>query len=126
MKDNTETAFDPYLSGITLLNTANTPAFGQIPYYMFPPGQTKAGSTTIDRVKNREVTGWKESDYLDYADFENAIENDEQISFALCQWLMRQSHGNSGNAFTDIEWEDWYYFALEHCPRFANEQPKWR
>jgi hypothetical protein len=51
------------------------------------------------------VEGWRESDYLDYADFEDAIENDEQISFALCQWFMRQSHGTSGDAFTDEEWK---------------------
>ena len=130
MQENTETAhtLDPYLNGITLLSTPNTNSFGQIPYYMVPSGQTKTGSTatTIDRVQNREVEGWKESDYLYYEDFKNAIERDEQISFALCQWLLRQSHGNSGDAFTDRVWKEWYHYALEHCPRFAQEQPKWR
>lgn len=107
--------------------TPNTNSFGQVPYYMFPLGQSKTGSTTtIDKVKKREVEGWQESDYLDYADFENAIKKDEAVSFALCQWLMRQSHGNSGDGFTDIEWEEWYFYALEHCPRFANEQPRCR
>ncbi len=56
----------------------------------------------------------------------NAIMNDEQISFALCQWFMRQSHGTIGDGFTDEGWEEWYYYALEHCPRFAKEQPRWR
>jgi hypothetical protein len=95
---------------------------------MFPSGQTTTGSTAtpFDRVKDREVENWQESDYLDYADFENAIESDEEVSFALCQWLMRQSHGNIGDGFTDEEWEDWYFYALEHCPRFAAEQPRRR
>jgi hypothetical protein len=130
MQDNTEIAYtsDPFQVGITLMNTTPTPnTFGSIPYYMFPSGQTKTGSTsTTGRVKNREVEGWRESDYLDYADFENAIEKDEPISFALCQWLMRQAHGNSSDGFTDSEWEEWYLYALEHCPRFANEQPRRR
>jgi hypothetical protein len=130
MQDNAETtyALDPNMNGITLLNNPQSTSFGQIPYYMFPSGQTKVGSTatTIDKVKYRAVEGWQESDYLDYEDFENAIEKDEQISFALCQWLMRQSHGNEGDGFTDSEWEDWYFYALEHCPRFAEEQPRRR
>ncbi len=130
MQDNTNTTytFDPYLEGIALLSTSpNASSFGQIPYYMFPSGQIKTESTaTIDKVKNRQVEGWRESDYLDYADFENAIKRDEPISFALCQWLIRQSHGNSGDGFTDREWEEWYLYALEHCPRFADEQPRRR
>jgi hypothetical protein len=125
MQDNTNRAhtYDPYHYGITALNTSQSTAFGQIPYYMFP----KTGSTTtIDKVKNLEVEGWQESDYLDYADFENAIKQDEPISFALCQWLMRQPHGNNCDGFTDGEWEKWYFYALEHCPRFADEQPRRR
>ena len=117
-----------HLYGITLLNNRQANTFGQIPYYMFPAGQAQTGSTAtpIDRVKYREVEGWQESDYLDYADFEDAIEKDELVSFALCQWLMRQSHGSIGDAFTDEKWEDWYFYALEHCSRFAAEQPRRR
>jgi hypothetical protein len=130
MQNNTDTAHtcDPYLYGITLLSNTQANTFGQIPYYMFPSGQTTTGSTTttIDGVRDREVEGWQESDYLDYEDFENAIENDEAVSFALCQWLMRQSHGNIGDGFTDEEWDEWYFYALEHCPRFAAEQPRRR
>ena len=130
MQNNTDRAHtsDPHLYGITLLNIPQANSFGQIPYYMFPSGQTKTGSsaTTFDSVKYREVESWQESDYLDYEDFENAIETDEEVSFVLCQWLMRQSHGNIGDGFTDEEWEDWYFYALEHCPRFAEEQPRRR
>ena len=130
MQDNNDNicTFDPFPSGITLLKTTNTTQFGQIPYYVYSPGQAKTGptATTIDRIKNREVEGWRDSDYLDYADFENAIEGDELISFALCQWLLRKSHGNIGDGFTDSQWEEWYLYALEHCPRFAQEQPKYR
>lgn len=129
MQDNTQIAqiYDPQHHGITLLNTSQSTSFGQIPYYMFPSGQTNTGSTaTISRVKNREVEGWRESDYLDYDDFESAIKKDEPVSFALCQWLMRQPHGNTGDGFTDREWEEWYFYALEHCPRFADEQPRRR
>ena len=119
---------DEHLYGITLLSNTQANTFGQIPYYMFPSGQTQTGSTatTIGRVKNREVEGWQESDYLDYADFENAIEGDEAVSFALCQWLVRQSHGNIDDGFTDEKWEEWYLYAIEHCPRFAAEQPRRR
>src|SRR5947199_3749833 len=114
MQDNTHIAqaYDPYHYGITLLNTPQSTSFGQISYYMFPSGQAKTRSTaTISRVKNREVESWRESDYLDYEDFENAIKRDEPVSFALCQWLMRQSHGNTGDGFTDSEWEEWYFYA---------------
>src|SRR5690348_13867632 len=110
------------------MNTTPIPSsFGSIPYYMFPQSQAKPGSiSTGDRIENHQVEGWSESDYLDYEDFENAIREDEPVSFALCQWLMRQSHGNNSDGFTDGEWEDWYYYALEHCPRFAQEQPRRR
>ncbi len=94
---------------------------------MFPQGQAKPGSiTTGDRIKNHLVEGWRESDYLDYADFENAIKQNAPVSFALCQWLMRQSYSNNGDGFTDDEWHDWYFYALEHCPRFAQDQPRRR
>jgi hypothetical protein len=130
MQNNTDMTHtgDAHLYGITLLNNTRANTFGQIPYYMFPSGQTQTGptATTIDRVKNREVEGWQESDYLDYADFENAIKKDEAVSFALSQWLVRQSHGNIGDGFTDEKWEEWYLYALEHCPRFAAEQPRRR
>ena len=130
MQNNTDMTHtgDAYLYGITLLNNTQANTFGQVPYYMFPSVQTQTGptATTIDRVKNREVEGWQESDYLDYADFENAIKKDEAVSFALCQWLVRQSHGTIGDGFTDEEWEEWYLYALAHCPRFAAEQPRRR
>ncbi len=94
---------------------------------MFPQSPAKPEAiTTGDRIKNQLVEGWRESDYLDYADFENAIKNNAPVSFALCQWLMRQSHGDTGDGFTDEGWYDWYYYALEHCPRFAQEQPRRR
>ena len=74
----------------------------------------------------REVAGWQESDYLDYTDFENAMNADEPVSYALCQWLMRQPRGHVVDPFTDSQWEEWYTYALDHCPRFAQEQPKRR
>ena len=59
MQNNTDTAHtsDPHLYGITLLNIPQANSFGQIPYYMFPSGQTKTGSsaTTFDSVKYREL-----------------------------------------------------------------------
>ncbi len=110
------------------MNTTPTQnAFGSIPYYMFPSNQAKPGSmSTSERIKKRQVEGWQESDYLDYADFENAIKKNEPVSFALCQWLIRQSYGSTGAAFTEEEWHTWYFYALEHCPRFAQEQPRRR
>src|SRR5215831_21203180 len=71
-----------------------------LPYYMFPSTHAKTGSmSTSDRINNNLVQGWQESDYLDYADFVNAIKNDEPVSFALCQWLIRQPHGNDDDGF---------------------------
>jgi hypothetical protein len=76
------------------------------------------------RAKKREIVGWKDWDYLDYEDFENAIKQDAEIPYALCQWLMRQPYSNPGDPFTENEWDEWYQYALEHCERFAREQPK--
>ncbi len=101
-------------------------AFGSIPYYMFPTHQKTGSMSTGERIKNHQIEGWRESDYLDYADFENAIQKNEPVSFALCQWLVRQSYGDKDDAFTEDEWHDWYFYALEHCPRFAREQPRHR
>jgi hypothetical protein len=95
---------------------------------MYPTGSTSGGYTsrTPEKIKGHEVAGWRESDYLDYADFEAAVKADEPIPYALCQWLLRQSYGNSADAFTEGEWRDWYDYALDHCPRFAREQPRRR
>ena len=115
--------------------TANSPMLGKAPpgqpvYAMYP---TPAGAAPAPAVATRgpaeglrrpEVAGWKESDYLDYADFAKAVEADEPISYALCQWLLRQSYGNVDDAFAESEWHDWYEYALDHCPRFAKEQPR--
>lgn len=99
-------------------------------YTMYPTparaAQTVPAGGSTGVVKRPEIAGWQESDYLDYADFTKAVEADEPISYALCQWLMRQSYGNVDDAFTRREWHDWYAYALDHCPRFAKEQPKWR
>ena len=106
-------------------------AFGHSLYAMFPtnpatPTTQPPQNHTVQETGQREVTRWKESDYLDYADFENAIQDDLMITYALCQWLMRQSHGIPGDPFTDDEWQEWYEYAIEHCPRFAREQPRHR
>ena len=109
-----------------------------VPARLTPPGASSPGQTAYmmyyptgpapiapaGQAKKREVVGWKESDYLDYADFENAMKRDEPISYALCQWLVQQAHGNAGDPFKDSEWEKWYKYALDHCPRFAKEQPR--
>jgi hypothetical protein len=121
--------YDPAIPAATQSPYPQT--FGQSLYAMFP---TNAATPTIQPPQNnalrqigrREITGWRESDYLDYADFENAMKDDLMITYALCQWLMRQSHGIPGDPFTDDEWQDWYEYAIEHCLRFAREQPKHR
>jgi hypothetical protein len=92
---------------------------------MYPTGSMPTAGM-VGRPKRREITGWKESDYLDFADFENAIKANQEISYALCQWLMLQPHDNPGDPFTQREWRDWYEYALTHCPRFAKEQPRRR
>jgi len=92
----------------------------------YPTGLTAAAPTkgTIARAKKGVIVGWRERDYLDYEDFENAVMQDQEIPYALCQWLMRQSYGNPGDPFTETEWDKWYQYALEHCERFAREQPR--
>ena len=101
---------------------------GQPVYAMYPTpaGAAPAVATRgpAEGLRRPEVAGWKESDYLDYADFAKAVEADEPISYALCQWLLRQSYGNVDDAFAESEWHDWYEYALDHCPRFAKEQPR--
>ena len=107
--------------------TSGNASPGQTLYSMYyPTGLPPATPTkgTITRVMKGEIAGWKEWDYQDYEDFENAIEQDQEISYALCQWLMRQSYGNPGDPFTEAEWDEWYQYALEHCERFAREQPR--
>ncbi len=101
---------------------------GQMLYAMYPnsPAASPFHKDPVEEKKKREIVGWRESDYLDYADFEMAMQNDMLITYALCQWLMRQAHGNPGDPFTDDEWQDWYEYAVEHCPRFAKEQPRHR
>ena len=114
---------------------ANSALFGRAPsvppaYTMYPtPARatpTMPGSGPAEGARRSEVAGWEESDYLDYADFAKAVEADEPISYALCQWFMRQSYGNVDDAFTESDWLDWYEYALDHCPRFSKEQPKRR
>jgi hypothetical protein len=110
------------------MTTSSNASPGQTLYTMYyPTGLTAPPPTkaTIARAKKGEIRGWKEWDYLDYEDFENAIEQDAEIPYALCQWLMRQSYGNPGDPFTEAEWDDWYQYAFEHCERFAKEQPRW-
>jgi hypothetical protein len=101
---------------------------GQLLYAMYPtsPAASPLHKNAEQETKRRQIVGWRESDYLDYADFEMAIMGDLLITYALCQWFMRQSHGNSGDPFSDDEWQEWYEYAIEHCPRFAREQPKHR
>jgi hypothetical protein len=107
-------------------NPSNTNSVGQALYAMYPTAghfPPTPFSDSRGKAKRREVAGWQESDYLDYADFDNAIKEDEPIPYALCQWLVRQAHDNIDDPFTDSQWEEWYEYALEHCPRFAKEQP---
>jgi len=101
---------------------------GQQLYTMYPTGlvPTAPIKGPTEETKRCAVAGWNESDYLDYADFEKAVNADQPISYALCQWLLRQSYGNIADAFTESEWNDWYDYALDHCSRFAKEQPKRR
>jgi hypothetical protein len=101
---------------------------GQVTYAMYPTGRMTPTPKTAPAQKaiGREVAGWQESDYLDYTDFETAMKANEPVSYALCQWLMRQSRGHVGDPFTDSQWEEWHTYALDHCPRFAQEQPKRR
>ncbi len=56
---------------------------------MFPHAKVPFTSPPIREVRRREVVGWQEWDYLDYADFEKAMKEDQPISYALCQWLVR-------------------------------------
>ncbi len=98
---------------------------GQAFYAMYPTGSWPTGGTAA-KPKKREIVGWKESDYLDYADFDNAMKLNSKVSYALCQWLMRQAHENPGDPFTPCEWNEWYAYALKHCRRFAQEQPRRR
>src|SRR5689334_21125234 len=95
-------------------------------YAMYPHVNTTFRHSPRNETKRREVVGWQEWDYLDYADFEKAINEGQPISYALCQWLMRQPYGNSSDPFTASEWQEWYEYAVAHCPRFAREQPKRR
>lgn len=120
--------YDPAMPAPAATPAAYPQAFGQSLYAMFPtssntPTMQPPQNNALRLTRRREITGWRESDYLDYADFENAIEGDLMITYALCQWLMRQSHGIPGDPFTDDEWQDWYEYAIEHCQRFAREQP---
>jgi hypothetical protein len=128
MQNNIEIVYtyDPTIAVSALPMPSNQPSPGQSLYAMYPTGHgTPAqGQGPKELIKRRKVPGWEEWDYLDYADFVNAIKADQPISYALCQWLMRQSHGQPGDAFTENEWYEWYEYALEHCPRFAREQPK--
>ncbi|MEO8970783.1 MAG: hypothetical protein ABI406_04185 [Ktedonobacteraceae bacterium] len=97
----------------------------QLLYAMYPTSLAASPlhKNAVQETKQRQIVSWRESDYLD---FEAAIMGDLLITYALCQWLMRQSHGNSGDPFTNDEWQEWYEYAIEHCPRFAREQPKHR
>ena len=99
------------------------PSFGQA---MFPHAHIPFKAPPTREVRRREVVGWQEWDYLDYADFEKAINEGQPLSYALCQWLMRQPYGNPNDPFTEGEWQEGYEYAVEHCPRFAREQPKRR
>ena len=113
---------------MSLSNASATPGGvspGQAFVATYPTG-SKPTTGIAGKSKRREIAGWKESDYLDYADFENAIKANREISYALCQWLVRQPHDNPGEPFTQGEWGDWYEYALNHCPRFAKEQPRRR
>ena len=107
----------------TSSGNASLPSFG---HAMFPHANIPFKTPPTREVRRREVVGWQEWDYLDYADFEKAMKEDQSISYALCQWLVRQPHGNPGDPFTDSEWEEWYEYAVEHCSRFAREQPRTR
>lgn len=96
---------------------------GQAFYAMYPTSSWPAPGTAA-KPKKREIAGWKEYDYLDYADFDTAMKLNQEITYALCQWLIRQPHENPGDPFTQSEWNAWYRYALDHCPRFAREQPR--
>src|SRR5438105_13527643 len=97
------------------LTISSNASHGQTLYTMYyPTGLTATTPTkgTYARAKKGEIKGWKEWDYLDYEDFENAIMQDQEISYALCQGLMRQSYGDPGDPFTESEWDEWYEYAL--------------
>jgi hypothetical protein len=111
---------------LTGANSTSLNSLGQMMYAMYPNANTPFKPPPAKETKRREVVGWHEWDHLDYADFEKAMKENQAISYALCQWLVRQPHGNPGDPFTDSEWEEWYEYALEHCSRFAREQPKRR
>ncbi len=120
--------YDPTMPAPAAIPAPNLQGFGQSLYAMFPtnavtPTTQPAQNNVGQKPRWREVAGWRESDYLDYADFEDAIKDDLMITYALCQWLMRQPHGVPGEPFTDDEWQEWYEYAIEHCLRFAREQP---
>lgn len=120
--------YDPAVPAASSSSGSGIASAGQQFYAMYPTGSTPAayGGRTPEKIKRQEVAGWKESDYLDYADFETATESDQAIPYALCQWLLRQSYGGDDDAFTVSEWHAWYDYALDHCPRFAREQPRRR
>ena len=120
--------YDPARPTPIQSSVPSTASHGQVTYTMYPTGRMTPTPKTAPAQKaiGREVAGWQESDYLDYTDFEAAMKADEPVSYALCQWLMRQSRGHVVDPFTDSQWEEWYTYALDHCPRFAQEQPKRR
>ena len=110
-------------------SSAPSPASpGQVTFTMYPTGRVTPipKAAPAQKAIGHEVAGWQESDYLDYTDFENAMKADEPVPYALCQWLMLQSHGHVDDPFTDRQWREWYIYALDHCPRFAQDQPKRR
>ncbi|HZU01538.1 MAG TPA: hypothetical protein VFA10_17855 [Ktedonobacteraceae bacterium] len=99
-------------------------------YFYFPPSSPSPSSQQADASKTEpllEVPGWKDYDYQDYRDIEQAIQAGISLTYAQCQWLMRWTENETvlAAAFPGGKWETWYTYAWQHCERFAKEQPEW-
>jgi hypothetical protein len=70
----------------------------------------------------KNVPGWRDYDYLDYSDVIQAMRIGEPLSYAQCQWLMKQDE--KSEAFPAGLWSRLYIYAIDTCPPFAREQPK--
>jgi hypothetical protein len=61
----------------------------------------------------------EEHERKDYITIKEAMLNGNELDFSQCTWIVYHK-----DAFPEGEYDEWYQYALEHCPRFAKEQPK--
>lgn len=98
---------------------------GEMLVVEYPFDATSQQSSPVPAQASRpippgDVPGWQEWDYQNYEQFRSAYLNDQPVDYSMCQWLAQNEQAFAG------QFEEYYRFAREHCPRFDKSEPRWR